>query len=85
MICLLCSVGHLNKQIATLLDVSVRVVELEKHRIAKAIGIPTAELIIWAVENRPALWAGIETNTEVPEAVKLKVAPRSGSTDDWVI
>jgi hypothetical protein len=42
----------LKSQIAFLLDVSQRTVELEKQRIGKSFGITTAEVTIWAIENR---------------------------------
>lgn len=54
-VCLLLSYGELEKRIASLLDVSVRTVELDKHRAAEKLGIPINQVVVWSVENRFAL------------------------------
>ena len=74
LICLLASVGELDKRIAILLDISLRTVELEKQRIASNLGIPTPRLLIWAVENRRVLQAEVNW-VGVSDSVRKLVAP----------
>ena len=68
-ICLLISYGETEKRIARLLDVSLRTVELDKHRVAKTLGIPINEVIIWSVENRYGLLASFQDVGLMPETV----------------
>jgi PAS domain S-box-containing protein len=60
-ICLLLSYGESEKQIASALDISIRTVELDKHRVAKHLGLPINHVVIWAVETRAELVASIKT------------------------
>jgi len=55
LICLLGACGVNQKRIATVLDIGLRTVELERHRSAKALGLPTPAATIWAVSNRELL------------------------------
>src|SRR6478736_8337837 len=75
LICLLASVGELDKRIASLMDIGVRTVELEKHRVASYLGIPTKQLVIWAVENRHNLRDEIRDWANVADAVCELIAP----------
>ncbi|HEY2414140.1 MAG TPA: PAS domain-containing protein [Pirellulaceae bacterium] len=55
LICLLGAYGVNQKRIATTLDIGLRTVELERHRAAKALDLPTPAATIWAVSNRQLL------------------------------
>jgi PAS domain S-box-containing protein len=68
-ICLLLSYGEPDKRIARLLDVSLRTVELDKHRVAERVGMPTARVVVWSVENRKGLLATFKDRKLVPKAV----------------
>jgi len=82
LICLLGSVGELQKQIASLLNVSVRTVELERHKIADTLGIPTSDVTLWSVEHRDALLTSLEEKDfDVPPEVKLKITARRSVMD----
>jgi DNA-binding NarL/FixJ family response regulator len=74
-ICLLSSVGELDKRIANLLDIGQRTVELEKRRVANSLGIPTQRLVIWAVENRRVLRAEVQNWAGVSELIRELIAP----------
>jgi DNA-binding NarL/FixJ family response regulator len=74
LICLLASVGELDKRIAILLDISLRTVELEKQRISSSLGIPTPRLVIWAVENRRVLQADVNW-FGVLDSIRRLIAP----------
>jgi PAS domain S-box-containing protein len=57
LICLLLSYGEPERRIARRLDLGLRTIELEKHRVAQQLKLPTGKVTIWAVENRWALLA----------------------------
>jgi PAS domain S-box-containing protein len=67
-ICLLLSYGEPEKRIAKLLDLGLRTVELDKHRVAEQLGMPISRVIVWTVENRHCLLASIEDKKLLPEA-----------------
>ena len=54
-VCLLLSYGEPDKRIATLLDVGLRTVELDKQRAASKLKLATGALTVWSVENRLGL------------------------------
>ena len=68
-ICLLLSYGEPEKRIARLLDLGLRTVELDKHRVAVQLGMPISRVVVWTVENRAGLLAAIRGEPFVPEAV----------------
>jgi DNA-binding NarL/FixJ family response regulator len=51
-ICLLLSHGISQKRIATLLDIGLRTVELEKRHVAAALRSTTNAVSLWSVEHR---------------------------------
>jgi PAS domain S-box-containing protein len=55
LICLLSASGVNQKRIASLLDIGLRTVELDRHRAAEALGLPTPAATIWAASNRRLL------------------------------
>jgi PAS domain S-box-containing protein len=73
LVCLLVSHGASNKSMAYLLDAALRTVELDKQRIAQQLELTTAQVRIWAVENRKALLATIKDPGSVPDAVASKI------------
>ena len=75
LICLLASVGELDKRIASLLHIGLRTVDREKQRVAYSLDIPTHHLVIWAVENRQALSAEIKTWNSVSDLIRELIAP----------
>lgn len=74
-ICLLASLGEPDKRVASLMEIGVRTVELEKHRVAYSLDIPTKHLVIWAVENRQALRAKVKNWDGVSDSIRELVAP----------
>jgi len=66
LICFLLSVGESEKHIAATLDVGLRTVENDKYHVAKQLTIPTAHVLIWAVENRQAILRAIENKSAIP-------------------
>jgi PAS domain S-box-containing protein len=69
-LCLLLSYGESEKRIARMLDVSVRTVELDKHRAAQKLEIPTSQVAVWSVENRYGLVVSFQDLHLMPESVK---------------
>ena len=65
-VCLLLSYGELEKRVAKMLDVSVRTVELDKHRAAEKLEIPINHVVIWSVENRFALVSTLQDCNLMP-------------------
>jgi PAS domain S-box-containing protein len=55
LIALLTSHGVLQKQIANLLDMGLRTVEIERQRTAAILGLPTRTATLWAVSNQQRL------------------------------
>ena len=72
LICLLASVGESDKRIASLLEIGVRTVELEKHRVAYSLDIPTKHVVIWAVENRQALASKVKSWDGVSDSIRKR-------------
>ena len=70
LICLLSSHGVMQKRIAGLLDIALRTVELERHRAAKALGLPTPTATIWAVSNQQLLKSSLASDGLLPPAVE---------------
>ena len=68
-ICLLLSYGEPEKRIANLLDLGLRTVELDKQRVAKQLGIPTAQVTVWSVENRCDIVASLHDKKILPDSV----------------
>ena len=75
LICLLESVGEPDKRIASLMGIGKRTVELERHRVANSLDIPTKQVVIWAVENRQALRAEVKNWGGVSDAIREFFAP----------
>lgn len=73
-ICLLLSYGEAEKRIAKLLDLGLRTVELDKHRVAEQLGMPISRVVVWTVENRHSLVATIQDNRLLPEAAGKIIA-----------
>lgn len=69
LVCLLLSLGETEKQIAKTLDCGIRTVEMEKHRVAKALEIRTQLVVMWAVENRDAIIEAIQDEGPLPQDV----------------
>ena len=66
---------HFNEQgVARLLDVSQRLAEAEKQRVANRLGIPTKRLVIWAVENHHRRQAEVDWDA-VSDLIRKLVAP----------
>jgi DNA-binding CsgD family transcriptional regulator len=79
LICLLTSVGEQDKRIASLMDLGVRTVEMEKQRVAATLRIPTKHLVIWAVENRHALRTEVKDWSGVSDSMRELFAPEWSS------
>ena len=77
-ICLLLSYGEPDKRIATLLDLGLRTVELDKQRAASALKLATGALAVWSVENRQGLIATMKNVNPLPEAA-AKIIQRACS------
>lgn len=73
LICLLTSLGQTQKRIASLLDVGLRTVELEKQRVAKTLELPTTAVTLWAVENRAALMDSISGSDQISKSVEAVI------------
>ena len=81
-IALMASHGLYNKAIAFQLGMGTRTVELEKQRIAELLNISTAQLALWAVENRQALLATFQDAANVPDAVAALIGLSRGERLD---
>jgi PAS domain S-box-containing protein len=68
-ICLLLSYGEPEKRVASMLDVGVRTVELDKHRAAQQLNIPISRVVVWSVENRYGLVSTFQDFNLIPASV----------------
>jgi PAS domain S-box-containing protein len=76
-ICLLLSHGEPDKRIATLLDLGLRTVELDKQRAASTLKLATGALAVWSVENRTLPLPLVEAESGVRGGVRSPLDPLS--------
>ena len=83
-ICLLLSYGEPDKRIATLLDLGLRTVELDKQRAASKLSLATGALTVWSVENRQGLVATMKDVDPFPAAA-AKIIQRACSDSAYAV
>jgi DNA-binding CsgD family transcriptional regulator len=73
-VCALMVAGHLNKEIAAILDCGLRTVELRRMTAADKLGLGRTPLIVWAALNREWL-PNPDTIGPLPRVAHVKAPP----------